>query len=235
MTQAIPVIAAKPAIHAFADPETLAAALAEMVANALAAQPKATLAVSGGTTPVKFFKALARIPINWSAVTITLVDDRWVPKTSPRSNAGLVNKFLLQGRAAAAKFVPLVNKADTPEAGKKTANAAIASLLPFTAAILGMGDDGHTGSFFPGGDRLAAALAPDSGQCVESMRAPAAIEPRITLTLPVLLEAGYLALHIQGQAKRDILAAALQPGPAEDMPIRAILARQPGPEIFWCP
>jgi 6-phosphogluconolactonase len=221
--------------HSFTSPETLAESLAKTIANALAAQPKATLAVSGGTTPVKFFEALARIPINWSAVTITLVDDRWVPKTSPRSNAGLVEKFLLQGPAAAATFVPLVNDAATPEAGRQTANEAVAKLHPFTAIILGMGDDGHTASFFPGGDRLAEALAPKPGQFVETMRAQAAVEPRITLTLPVLLEAGTLALHIQGQAKRDTLAAALQPGLVEAMPIRAILARQPGPNIFWCP
>jgi 6-phosphogluconolactonase len=226
-------------IHAFPSAIELADALASSVTNALtrhiADHGIATLAVSGGTTPVKFFQALAARQLNWAAVTITLVDDRWVPESSPRSNAGLVRQHLLQGRAAAAVFVPLVNGAETPEAGLSAADEAIAKLRPFTAVVLGMGTDGHTASFFPGGDHLAQALAPMRGQNVDTMRAEAAGEPRITLTLPVLLEAGTLALHIEGTAKRQVLDAARHPGPVEDMPIRAILARDPAPEIFWSP
>jgi 6-phosphogluconolactonase len=147
----------------------------------------------------------------------------------------LVKKRLLQGQAAPAEFVPLVNGAETPEAGQEAANDAIAKLRPFTAVILGMGTDGHTASFFPGGDRLAEALAPGTGRYVETMRAPGAGEPRITLTLPVVLEAGYLALHIEGAPKRLALDAALRAGSFEEMPVRAVLARLPGPEIFWSP
>jgi len=217
----------------------LAEALAGYVATALteriATHGTATLAVSGGTTPVKFFEALAVRKLDWSAVTITLVDDRWVGEASPRSNAALVKSHLLKGPAAAATFLPLVTDAATPEAGLAAADAAIAGLLPFTVVVLGMGTDGHTASFFPGGDNLARCLAPTSGQFVETIRAEAAGEPRITLTLPVLLEAGHVALHIEGAAKRQVLDAALRSGPVEDMPVRAILAREPAPDIFWSP
>ncbi len=223
----------------FSGAAELAGALAANVASSLtgriAAGGTAALAVSGGTTPVRFFEALSGAALDWGAVTITLVDDRWVPEASPRSNAALVKKHLLQGPAAAARFVPLVNGAETPEAGLAAANEAIGKLRPFTAIILGMGADGHTASFFPGGDRLADALAPAETQFVETMRAPAAGEPRITLTLPVVLEAGYLALHIEGAQKRQALDKALLGGPFEDMPVRAVLARQPVPEIFWSP
>jgi 6-phosphogluconolactonase len=227
----IPVMPANAGIHDFLSSAKLADGLATYVAKALTNRIKthghATLAVSGGTTPVKFFQSLSTKPLNWSAVTITLVDDRCVPESSPRSNAALVKNHLLQGQAAAATFLPLVNNPTLP--------AAIAALRPLTVAILGMGTDGHTASFFPGGDTLAQCLAPTHGQPVETIRAEAAGEPRITLTLPVLLEAGHVALHIEGAAKRDVLEAALRPGPVEAMPIRAILRRDPPPDIFWSP
>ncbi len=217
----------------FPSPAALAEALADAVAAALAARlaraGAAALAVSGGTTPVRFFQALSTRELDWRRVSITLVDDRWVPESSPRSNAALVRRHLLQGAAAAAAFVPLVNSAATPEAGLAEVERAIAALpLPLAAVVLGMGLDGHTASFFPDGDRLAEALAPSHGQHVESMRAEAAIEPRITLTLPVLLQADYVALHIEGDAKR----ALLQNGAAE-LPVGAMLARTPAPAIFW--
>jgi 6-phosphogluconolactonase len=224
----------------FASSAELAHALATAVQEALTARLRRTgtaaLAVSGGNTPIKFFQALSAKNLDWRAVTITLVDDRWVPESSLRLNAALVRTHLLQDQAVDASFIPLVNAAATPEAGRHDVEADISALpLPFAAVVLGMGTDGHTASFFPGGDRLAEAMHPTLGQKIETMRAEAAIDPRITLTLPVLLAAEHLFLHIEGQAKRDTLEAAMQPGPIETMPIRAILRRDPPPQIFWSP
>ena len=226
--------------HYFPGPDELAEALARYVAaaltNRLLCDGMAALAVSGGQTPVRFLQALSKQPIDWHAVTVTLVDDRWVPESSTRSNAAVVRGNLLCGPAAAARFVPLVNDATTPEVGRDATEVAINALaLPFSVVVLGMGNDGHTASFFPGGDRLIPALAPISGRSVETIRADAAGEPRITLTLPVLLEAEHVALHIEGQTKREVLEAAFCAGAFTDMPVRAILARYPAPDIFWSP
>jgi 6-phosphogluconolactonase len=222
-------------IREFPDPVSLAEALAGYVAAVLSARlaqaGTAVLAVSGGSTPVRFFHVLSKKTLDWSNVTVTLVDERWVPETSSRSNATLVRTHLLQGKAATARFLPLYNGAATPDAGC----AAFGLPLPLTVAVLGMGTDGHTASLFPGGDNLASALDLDGEAIVLPMRAPGAGEPRITLTLPALLGADHIVLHVESEPKRAVLNRAMRPGPVEELPVRAILARQPEPEIFWSP
>jgi 6-phosphogluconolactonase len=155
-----------------------------------------------------------------------------------RSNARLVHTHLLQHAAAAAPFIPLYTGDASPEAGLARAEARIAALpLPFDAVVLGMGDDGHTASFFPGGDHLAEALDPDGSMRVLPMRAPGADEPRITLTLPTLLHTRALYLLVAGEKKRDVLAdARLGLGAARDYPVRAVLTQQRVPvAVYWCP
>jgi len=227
-----------PARRDFADRAQLAEALAAAVAADLKAGAEArgaaSLAISGGTTPAAFFEALAaRDDVPWDKVTVTLVDERWVDAGSDRSNARLVAAKLLQGRAAAARFVPLYQGGVQPDAGAAGA-AQRAVPYPLDAAVLGMGNDGHTASFFPGGDHLAEALTGEGP--VVAMRAPGAGEPRVTLTLPVLLAARALYLHIEGEEKATTLARALADGPVEDMPVRALLRATAAPlTIYWCP
>jgi 6-phosphogluconolactonase len=96
-----------------------------------------------------------------------------------------------------------------------------------------MGNDGHTASFFPGGDTLDAALTAEGPTL--AIRAPGAGEPRITFTLPRLLETDGLYLHIEGDEKAQVLEAALGDGPVADMPIRAVLRSGAPVTVYWCP
>ena len=227
--------------HTYADPESLARALAERVEATLregvSTRGQAVLAVSGGSTPVRFFEELSHAALDWARVTVTLVDERWVDEASERSNARLVKRHLLKGPAAAATFVPLYTGAETPEAGCAEARRRIAALpRPFDAVVLGMGEDGHTASFFPGGDRLAEALDPDNPALVVPMRAQGAGEPRITLTLPLLLDTRLLVLHIEGETKHAVLEAALAEPDPSHRPVSAVLQQPRTPvEIYWAP
>ncbi|WP_157018597.1 6-phosphogluconolactonase [Mesorhizobium xinjiangense] len=227
-------------LQTFPSPERLAQALAERIAGqldtAIAARGHATLAVSGGTTPERFFAALAAQPIDWSKVTVTLVDERFVPPASPRSNEALVRRILLQGKAAAARFVPLFTDAPTPDAAALVADTAIAALpLPFDALVLGMGSDGHTASFFPDAANLDTLLSPQNPARVMAVDTKAGGEPRLTLTLPTIAAARLVVLHIEGTAKKAVLDEALSPA-GSDLPIRTVIDRAQFPvTIVWAP
>lgn len=210
---------------AYPDRDLMMIALADRIAAelgaALRAQGRATLSVPGGTTPGPVFDLLSAVDLGWSNVAVVLNDERWVPETSERSNTRLVRERLLRGRAAAATLLPLYAPAPGPEDRIEELAAAIAPHLPITVLVLGMGADMHTASLFPGADRLADALAPDA-PILMAMRAPAAPEPRVTLTAPVLADAMHVHVLITGPEKRAAIAAAADL-PPEQAPIRAVL------------
>lgn len=228
-----------PVVTAFRDAAELDRALARHVAVRLvlgiAARGVATLAVSGGRTPVGFFEELSREPLAWSRVSVTLADERWVDPEHPDSNERLVRTHLLKNAAAAARFVPLKNAAATPEAGAGAAAAALHELpLPFEVAVLGMGEDGHTASLFPGAAELAAGLGAAASPCL-AVNPPEAAHPRLSLTLGALLNSHHIVVQIAGEAKLGVIRRAFQAGPAAELPIRAIIHQRRVPvDVFWC-
>ncbi len=228
------------AFHAYENRERLAEALATgvaaVLAGGIATRGSAVLAVSGGSTPKRFFERLSQAEIDWGNVTVTLVDERFVLPGHERSNAGLVGATLLQNRAKAARFLPMVTQTGSFADNLEEITLKLSLLGPVDAVVLGMGSDGHTASFFPGGDQLAKALDPAGKSDVLSMNAPGAGEPRLTLTLRRLLEAHFLALHIEGDEKREVYEKALGGGSESEMPVRAVLRRATERlQISWAP
>jgi 6-phosphogluconolactonase len=200
-------------LHAFDDPRAQAGALAKAVSDALGASlaaaldARATLAVSGGTSPRPFFQALALEPLDWVRVNITLVDDRWVPETDNASNARLVRETLLAQAAAAARFAPLVD-VSVPIANRIAAlNADPAYALP-DVAVLGMGEDGHTASLFADAPANEWAHALGTDDRYVAVHPGAAPHARVSLSMSALKGIGRLFLLISGERKLDVLKAA---------------------------
>lgn len=216
--------------------EGLAAAVAEGLRAAIAEKGAASLGLPGGTTPAPFMEALSRQPLDWTRVTVFPADERWVPDDSPRSNAGLIRAHLLQGPADRARLIGLYDPAfDSPEAGAPAAAGRLAGVLPPDVLVLGMGNDMHTASLFPGAPQLPRALDPDAPP-VMAMTGPAPDhEPRLSLTLPALRAAGARHLLLTGADKRETLDRALALEPGTDFAAAPILALLPGMTVHWAP
>jgi 6-phosphogluconolactonase len=235
-------LALPPAVeqHLHADAEQCARALAAAVAESLRAglqrRSTAALLVSGGRTPLPFFEALASQELPWSKVLVSLADDRWVAADHADSNEQLVRQHLLRGPAAAARFVPLVDAAQAPEQHLAAAERALSQLpRPYDVVVLGMGDDGHTASIFPGAPGAAEALDTSRPQRLALVTPQTAPHRRITLTLRALLDSRLLLIHLCGSGKAAVIEAAARSTPAQH-PIAAILQQQSVPvHLYYSP
>ena len=215
----------------------LAAAIAAELAAALERRPYASLVVSGGRTPAPMFAHLAEQAIDWRRVQVTLADERWVGAEDPASNEALVRGKLLRARAAVAQLIGLKNDAPTPAAGAARAWSGISALSqPFDVVVLGMGDDGHTASLFPGSAGLSAALDPKSPPACVAMAPREAPHPRLSLNLAALLRSRRICIQISGAQKWQVYQRALASGPVYELPVRAILRQGAVPvDVYWCP
>jgi len=214
--------------------QALADAVSSTLAAALDARGRASLVVSGGRSPIAFFHCLREAAVDWSGVWITLADERWLPPTDPDSNAGLVEQHLLQGAAAAARFVPLWNGAATPAAAITERSAALAAPpQPFDAVVLGMGEDGHTASLFPGAAGVEAALNPAGTALLAAINPPAAPHPRLSLTIAALLGSRHIYLPLAGATKRAVYTRALADCDPLRLPVAAVLCQSAAPVTVY--
>ncbi|GAB3129193.1 6-phosphogluconolactonase [Novispirillum itersonii] len=221
-----------PQTHRFPSADATTLALCERVSATLTAilagQDRAVLAVSGGRSPIPLFRALAQQDLPWHRITVTLVDERCVPSDHRDSNARLVRTHLLTGYATSAAFRPLWLQAATAEA---LIASAIGQWQTPDLTLLGMGEDGHTASLFPGAATLPAGLDADTAAPLLLVDPPAAPHRRISMTAAEIARSGQVFLSIAGAAKQAVLEQALA-SPSPHWPVGAVLAGCPAAEIF---
>jgi 6-phosphogluconolactonase len=242
MIRAMPRAAA-PAIdfQAHADPSvwcaTAAGAIAFALRAALEGTSRARLLASGGTTPAPVYAALSELPLDWSQVDVGLVDERWLPPNDPDSNARVAYASLLANEAARAAFEPLVRLGDTFESAVANANAVPRRRVD--VAVLGMGEDGHTASLFPGADDLEDSLATDAdyvGFHAAGCPGAGAWPRRISASPALLARARTRILLLRGHAKRRVFERALAGSDPRELPVRLLFAPTASPlQVHWCP
>ncbi len=215
-------------VHAFTTQceliDDLSGQIAKDLVEAIRRNGKASLLVSGGSTPKPLFEKLRCIDLPWEQVSIGLCDERWVPSDHQDSNEQFVKAHLLQDNAAKARFIGMYREGVSPDAAQKECTETLEKeLYPFDVVILGMGTDGHTASLFPGNERLDEALDLHNSSLCIAIKPTTAPHERMSLTRAAILSAKHLYLHFEGQEKRVVYNEAIQGDDMHILPIRSIL------------
>ena len=222
-----------PTIETFADAKSWARACATRLTDGLSASVKArgraVFAGAGGSTPRPIYRAMSEAALDWSRIAVTLVDERYVPESSPDSNARLLKRTLLTGPAAAARFVPLFHPSIT-------ARALGAEIGGIDVVLLGMGEDGHICSMFPGSPTLESLLSPHLQPTVLGVPAgrdgAAPSMERLSINLPYLVRAERVILALTGDAKRTVFASEAAGDPVT-RPIAALIEAGVPLQVLW--
>jgi 6-phosphogluconolactonase len=172
----------------------------------LESQDRCSLALAGGSTPRPVYERLAaELPdrAQWSRIDVFFGDERCVPPADPASNYRMAKEALLDRVPVAA---PQVHRMEGERADHDEAARAYEAILPdrLDLLVLGLGEDGHTASLFPGAPSLA-----ETRRRVLAVRAPKAPFDRLTITPPVILEARQTIVLVAGAAKAEALARAI--------------------------
>ena len=200
----------------------------------------ARIAISGGSTPRAMNKLLATMSVPWAATEWFWVDERAVPMASPRSNSGaaqddLFSHLKVQPRGVHAMQGDHADLDDAARAYEKILGTSFGiqplasggvGLPAFDLLLLGIGDDGHTASLFPGGDQVEI-----TDRWVVPVPAAEGREARITLTRPVITAARRVVVLAQGEAKRGPIELARGPGALREIPSR--LTQEVRGELLW--
>lgn len=207
-----------------------------IIESAIDARGAAVIALAGGKTPLPIYEKLATAKLDWKRVTIVPGDDRIVPLGDPLSNVTAIGKvFIPKG----ARVIPLVSdKAPDYKAAGRSADALLQDVhWPLDLCLLGVGGDGHCASIFPGPDYDEALNGPKERRAVGVMPDPLPPEApvaRVTLSRAAIVSARALMIAVTGQAKRDVLEAAIEQGASSSYPVGRVLADVELPvDIHW--
>ncbi|MDY0248883.1 MAG: 6-phosphogluconolactonase [Pseudomonas sp.] len=211
--------------------KALAKTLLDCVEQRLAAFDSASVLLPGGSTPAGLLHCLKQLPVPWSQLQISATDERWVALDSAQSNTQMLRLALPSVQLLEPRL------ADTAQGASEAWGQALQAHKPFAASLLGMGDDGHIASLFPGMPGLAAGL--DLSANADALVGLAANEPRVrlSLNLSMLCASQWLGVLLFGEAKRRMLDRVLVNDPTtQALPIYHLLWQAPLPvHIYWAP
>jgi 6-phosphogluconolactonase len=183
--------------------------LASHIADARQLGREIHVALAGGSTPRRAYQLLADMEGSWDHVQLWLGDERCVPDDDPESNAGMISQEICDRARAAPPVLHRISHHDRPDDAAWAYGMEILDAMGpepvFDFVLLGLGEDGHTASLFPGHPAADAEVAP----VVAVRAAPKPPPDRVSLTLPVLGRAKRTILLAAGAEKREPLARVL--------------------------
>ncbi len=227
-------------VRVFQDQEELSRAAAEffktLAKETIAAHGRFTAALSGGSTPQRFYSLLGspsyRDTIDWSRMHVFWADERCVPQDRPESNYKLAHDTFLSSVPLPAENIHRIQgegePADAAQAYEDELRSFVRGpgVMIFDLIILGAGNDGHTASLFPGSTALRERVR---------LAVPVFLERskinRITLTLPVLNQAAHVLFLVSGRTKADIVWDILEGGDTRHYPAGQV--RPVNGEVTW--
>jgi 6-phosphogluconolactonase len=214
--------------------EAVALQICEQLAKAIAEDGAALAFVPGGSTPTAIFPLFARSSVDWSKVTLLPGDERLAPEDSGYSNFAAVRSAMAD---TAAIVLPLTdNIADCERAAGHSDELLRSLRWPADLVWLGVGNNGHIASIFPG-DCGAAARSCESLRAVCVHPEPLPFDApfaRVTLTMPAILAATSIVIAATGEEKKALLERVLARD-APELPVSELLARAPGATVHWSP
>ena len=203
--------------------QKLAISVSKQLNACLAEKNKACLAVSGGKTPIVFFQQLSQQELDWSKVTIVLIDERWLPTDHEDSNEKLVRDYLIQNKAKQAYFLGLKNSADFPSEGIVDCETQLRTQIDrIDIVVLGMGLDGHTASWFTESNQLGTLLGNETSAWCLPVEDDFLPQPRMSLTWHFIKQAEKIYLHFNSIDKNSVFEKACE-GISEQLPVSHVL------------
>ena len=215
-------------VHAFSKQESLIEALSQSILTdlkkAIDEKGKASLVVSGGSTPKPLFEKLRKAAFAWDKVFVGLCDERWTDVSTEESNEHFVKKYLLQEEAAKANFIGMYCEDINIYTAQKICSKKMKEMLfPFDVLILGMGTDAHTASLFPENIKLEEAFDLKNQNFCIAIEPTTAPYTRMSLTRSAILGAKHIYIHFEGKEKISVYEEAIAGEDMYTMPIRSVL------------
>jgi 6-phosphogluconolactonase len=218
----------------------LSAHVAHLAVKAAEAQGRFCVAFSGGSLLQILGPALSSHPLrdslDWSTWHVFWADERWVPRSSHESNYGVAEKLFFSGVRIPDRQIHAADDSLSPSETAQTYESVLAKVFQpeagrvprFDLILLGIGEDGHIASLFPGHSALNETIR----WVVPILNAPKPPPVRITMTLPLINNASHIVFVVSGPAKANILSKVLHSNMKQPQ-LPAQMVKPSGGELQW--